>query len=69
MLVGSEELANQYVEDSGDVYMARGHLAPKADFMYTTWQVSKIETTNARNCTNRYLFDVNGVSTEKIIVE
>ena len=40
MLVGSEDLANQYVEDSGDVYMARGHLAPKADFMYTTWQVS-----------------------------
>lgn len=40
VLVGSEDLANQYVEDSGDVYMARGHLAPKADFMYTTWQVS-----------------------------
>jgi len=38
VLVGSEDLANQYVEDSGDVYMARGHLAPKADFMYTTWQ-------------------------------
>ena len=39
ILVGSEELAEDYVEESGDVYMARGHLAPKADFMYTTWQV------------------------------
>ena len=40
LLVGSEELADTYVEDSGDVYMARGHFAPKADFMFTTWQVS-----------------------------
>jgi len=38
LLVGSEELADTYVEDSGDVYMARGHFAPKADFMFTTWQ-------------------------------
>jgi hypothetical protein len=37
--VGSETLAAEYVEQSGDVYMARGHLAPKADFMYTSWQV------------------------------
>ena len=39
VLVGSESLADEYVEESGDVYMARGHLAPKADFMYTSWQV------------------------------
>lgn len=38
VLVGSETLAAEYVEQSGDVYMARGHLAPKADFMYTSWQ-------------------------------
>ena len=39
MLVGSVDLAEKYVEQSGDVYMARGHFAPKADFMYTSWQV------------------------------
>ena len=42
LLVGSEELADTYVEDSGDIYMARGHFAPKADFMFTTWQVCTI---------------------------
>lgn len=39
VLVGSADLAAEYVEQSGDVFMARGHLAPKADFMYTSWQV------------------------------
>ena len=63
VLVGSEDLANQYVEDSGDVYMARGHLAPKADFMYTSWQV-RIKV----NCTTKR-FDANGVSMEKMIAE
>jgi hypothetical protein len=40
VLLGSEELANDYVNvASGDVYMARGHLAPRADFIYKSWQV------------------------------
>ena len=39
VLVGSEDLAGQYIEETGNTYMSRGHLAPKADFMYTSWQV------------------------------
>jgi hypothetical protein len=38
-LVGSEELANQYVRVGEDVYLARGHLAPNADFVYYAYQV------------------------------
>jgi len=38
VLVGSEDLASQYVHETGNIYMSRGHLAPKADFMYTSWQ-------------------------------
>ena len=51
VLVGSESLAEAYVEQSGDVYMARGHLAPKADFMYTSWQVI-ISGWNVKSITN-----------------
>ena len=38
-ILGSEELANNYVNvQQGNVYLARGHLAPKADFIYKSWQ-------------------------------
>ncbi len=41
VLVGSEDLAEEYVHPSGDIYMVRGHLSPKADFQFTSWQVCK----------------------------
>ena len=37
-LTGSSTLADTYVP-GGDVYLARGHLAPNADFMTYAWQV------------------------------
>ena len=37
-LVGSSDLAEIYVL-GGDIYLARGHLAPNADFMTYAWQV------------------------------
>jgi hypothetical protein len=40
-LVGSTDLAEIYVL-GGDIYLARGHLAPNADFMNYAWQVSFI---------------------------
>jgi len=48
VLVGSESLADEYVEESGNVYMARGHLAPKADFMYTSWQIASYHYVNVQ---------------------
>ncbi len=40
VLVGSQELAEKYVEETGDVYLVRGHFSPKADFQFTSWQAS-----------------------------
>ena len=37
-LVGSTDLAEIYVL-GGDIYLARGHLAPNADFINYAWQV------------------------------
>ena len=51
VLVDSVQLGNEYVEQWGDVYMARGHLVPKADFMYTSWQVI-ISGWNVKSITN-----------------
>jgi len=40
-ILGSIDLADDYIDvDKGEVYMARGHLAPRADFIYKSWQVS-----------------------------
>ncbi len=44
VLVGSQDLAEEYIQSSGNVYMARGHLAPKADFQFTSWQASALRT-------------------------
>lgn len=33
-LIGSFELAQNYVEATSDIFMARGHLAAKVDFIY-----------------------------------
>ena len=40
-LTGSSDLADIYFPGS-DVYIARGHLAPNADFMNYAWQVALI---------------------------
>lgn len=47
-IVGSPELADEYVEQSGNVYMARGHLAARADFMYINWQRATYHYINAQ---------------------
>ena len=46
--MGSEDLASQYVHETGNIYMSRGHLAPKADFMYTSWQVIMLPSCEPR---------------------
>jgi hypothetical protein len=33
-ILGSYDLASKYIEDTSDVYLARGHLAAKVDFVY-----------------------------------
>ena len=38
-LLGSPDLAELYVL-GGDLYLARGHLAPNADFMTYAWQAT-----------------------------
>jgi len=40
------KLADQYVQDSGDTYMARGHLAPNADFIFYSWMDSSFHFIN-----------------------
>ena len=37
-LVGSDELADQYVQDfNSGLFLARGHLSPNADFIFYSW--------------------------------
>jgi len=47
-ILGSIDLANKYINvEKGELYMSRGHLAPKADFIYTSWQRSTYRYINA----------------------
>ena len=43
-LVGSQELADQYIGDqSSQLFLSRGHLAPNADFVFYSWQEQTCE--------------------------
>jgi len=39
-VLGDRGLAEDYVEDSGDFFLSRGHLSPNADFVYYAMQDS-----------------------------
>lgn len=39
-LVGSAELAAEYIRPDEDFYLSRGHLAPNAGYIYYAHQVS-----------------------------
>ena len=46
-LVGSEELAAQYIGDqSSQLFLSRGHLAPNADFLFYSWMDSTFHFIN-----------------------
>jgi len=46
-LVGSQELADKYVQDqSTSIFLARGHLAPNADFIFYSWMDSSFHFIN-----------------------
>lgn len=57
-IVGSQELMKKYIPDGTDLYLARGHLAAKADFIFgphqvaTFWYINTApqwQTFNAKN--------------------
>jgi len=46
-LVGSEQLADKYVQDqSTSIFLARGHLAPNSDFIFYSWMDSSFHFIN-----------------------
>ena len=40
-LLGSEELANDYIQEN-EIYLSRGHMAANSDFVYYSYQVGYI---------------------------
>lgn len=46
-ILGSTTLAEKYIEETSDVFMARGHLAAKADFIYGSQQRATFYFVNA----------------------
>lgn len=46
-ILGSEELASQIVQDDSELYMARGHLAAKADYVFASQQLATFYYINA----------------------
>ena len=44
--MGSRELAEHYIQ-GGELYLARGHLAPNADFIFDSWRDATFHYVNA----------------------
>lgn len=48
-ILGSEDLASQIIQDDSELYMARGHLAAKADYVFAPQQLATFYYINAGN--------------------
>ncbi|CAB4058068.1 unnamed protein product [Lepeophtheirus salmonis] len=46
ILLESEDLANNYITHEKNNFFSRGHLSPRADFIYSSWQDASYHYTN-----------------------
>lgn len=46
-LLNSKDLANEYVDNDGDLFLSRGHLAARSDFIYGAHQLASFYYLNA----------------------